>query len=100
MRNEVLPKKARFRLCENAWFPWQPYMVLKNGDRPTNSTISRVLPIGQISNFEFCCTPQEEKLGYYFQSGTCLGALETHDLFSFLWSMLCKWPVINVTLLT
>ena len=22
--------------------------------------------------------PQEEKLGYYFQSGTCLGALETH----------------------
>ena len=33
---------------------------------------------GQISNFEFCCTPQEEKVGYYFQSGTCLGASETH----------------------
>ena len=46
-----------------------------------------------------CCTPQEEKLGYYFQLGTCLGALETHVLLSFLWSAFCKWPVINVTLL-
>ena len=27
-------------------------------------------------------------------------ALETHDLLSFLWSVVCKWPVINVTLLT
>ena len=41
--------------------------------------------------------PQEEKNGYYFQSGTCLGALETHVLLSFLWSIFCKWPVINVT---
>ena len=47
-----------------------------------------------------CCTPQEEKLGYYFQFGTCLGALKTHVLLSFLWSAFCKWPVINVTLLT
>ena len=38
--------------------------------------------------------------GYYFQLGTCLGALETHVLLSFLWSAFCKWPVINVTLLT
>ena len=30
--------------------------------------------------------PQEETHGYYFQSGT--------------WSVVCKWPVINVTLLT
>ena len=52
---------------------------------------------GQISNFEFCCTPQEEKVGYYFQSGTCLGASETHVLLSFLWSAFCKWPVITVT---
>ena len=44
--------------------------------------------------------PQEENLGYYFQSGTCLGALENHVLLSFLWSMFCKWPVINITLLT
>ena len=44
--------------------------------------------------------PQEEKLGYYFQLGTCLGALETHVLLSLLWSGFCKWPVINVTLLT
>ena len=41
--------------------------------------------------------PQKEKVGYYFQSGTCLGALETHVLLSFLWSTFCKWPVINVT---
>ena len=27
-------------------------------------------------------------------------ALETHDLIRFLRSVLCKWPVINVTLLT
>ena len=27
-------------------------------------------------------------------------ALETHDLLRFLWSVVCKWPVINVTLLT
>ena len=41
--------------------------------------------------------PQEEKVGYYFQSGTCLGALETHVLLSCLWSIFCKWPVITVT---
>ena len=41
--------------------------------------------------------PQEEKVGYYFQSRTCLGALETHVLLSFLWSIFCKWHVINVT---
>ena len=27
-------------------------------------------------------------------------ALETHDLLRFLWSVVCKWPVINVTVLT
>ena len=26
--------------------------------------------------------------------------LETHDLLRFHWSVVCKWPVINVTLLT
>ena len=44
--------------------------------------------------------PQEEKLGYYFQSETCPGALETHIFLSFLWSVVCKRPVINVTLIT
>ena len=44
--------------------------------------------------------PQEETLGYYFQSGTCRVALETQDLLRFLWSVICKWPVINVTPLT
>ena len=43
--------------------------------------------------------PQEETLGYYFQSGTCLVALETHDLLNFLRSVVCKWHVINITLL-
>ena len=51
-------------------------------------------------NLRICCTPQEEKLGYYFQPGACLGALETHVLQSFLWSVYCEWPVNNVTLLT
>ena len=27
-------------------------------------------------------------------------ALENYDLLRFLWSVVCKWPVINVTLLT
>ena len=27
-------------------------------------------------------------------------ALETHNLLSFLWSVACEWPVINVTPLT
>ena len=43
--------------------------------------------------------PQEEKLIYYFQSGTCLGAIETHVLVSFLWFVFCKRTVINVTLI-
>ena len=53
-----------------------------------------------MSYFASLLHPQEEKLGYYFQLGTCLGALETHVLLSFLWSAFCKWPVINVTPLT
>ena len=41
--------------------------------------------------------PPGEKVGYYFQSGTCLGASETHVLLRFLWSIFYKWPVITVT---
>ena len=44
--------------------------------------------------------PQEEKLGYYFQSETCPGALETHAFLRFHRSVVCKRPVINVTLMT
>ena len=44
--------------------------------------------------------PQEEKLGYYFQSGACIGVFETLVLLCFLRSFPCKWPVINVTILT
>ena len=43
---------------------------------------------------------QEEKLGYFFQLVTYLGTIETHVLLRFLWSIFCKWPLINVTLLT
>ena len=43
--------------------------------------------------------PQEENLGYYFQSETCVGVLEIQVLLSFLRSVVCKWPVIDVTLL-
>ena len=43
--------------------------------------------------------PQEEKLGNYFQLGTCLGAIETHVLVSFLWLVFCKGTVLNVTLI-
>ena len=53
-----------------------------------------------VGYFASLLNPQEEKHGYYFQLGTCLGALETHVLLSFLWSAFCKWPVTNVTLLT
>ena len=42
---------------------------------------------------------QEEKPGYYFQPGTCLRAIETHVLVSFLWLVFCKGTVINVTLI-
>ena len=49
-----------------------------------------------IGYFASLLHPQEEKVGYYFQSGTCLEALETHVLLSFLRSIFCKWPVINV----
>ena len=43
--------------------------------------------------------PQEKNHDYYFQSGTSLGVLNIQVLLSFLWSVVCKWPVINVTLL-
>ena len=43
---------------------------------------------------------QEEKLGYCFQFGACLGVFETHVLLFFFGHFFCKWPVINVTLLT
>ena len=67
---------------------------------PSSSPIGLGAKLIYMGYFRVCCTPQEEKLGYYFQLGTCLGALETHVLLSFLWSAFCKWPVINVTLLT
>ena len=67
---------------------------------PDHAHLLFVWSRGQISNFKFCCITKEEKPGYYFQSGTCLGTIETHGLLCFLWSIFCKWPVTNVTLLT
>ena len=43
--------------------------------------------------------PQEDKLGYYCQPGTCLGAIKTHVLVSFLWLVFCRGTVVNVTLI-
>ena len=36
----------------------------------------------------------------FFQSETCLGSLDTLVLLSFQRSIFCKWPIINVILLT
>ena len=44
--------------------------------------------------------PQEEKIGYYFQSETCPGTLETHVFSKFSLSVVCKMTVINDTLIT
>ena len=62
-----------------------------------NKNISVGAKLGYMGYFASLLHPQEEKVGYYFQSGTCLGALETHVLLSFLRSIICKWPVITVT---
>ena len=43
--------------------------------------------------------PQEENLGLYFQSGTCLGYLKPMFYYVSL-VIFCNWPVTNVTLLT
>ena len=58
------------------------------------------MTLENIYKNESCSPTQEENLGYYFQSETCPGALETHIFRSFLWSVVCKRPVINVTLIT
>ena len=44
-----------------------------------------------------CCTLREGKFGCYHELGTCLGGLEFHVVLSNLWSVFCKWVVINVT---
>ena len=49
---------------------------------------------------ESCSPTLGRKLGYYFQSETCPRALEIYVFLSFLWSVVCKRPVINVTLIT
>ena len=44
-----------------------------------------------------CCIPGKENFGCYHVLGACLGGLETHVVLSNLWSVFCKWAVINVT---
>ena len=39
MQDKVL-KMNLSGLCENAWFPWQSIMLIKNGDVPTKLLIS------------------------------------------------------------
>ena len=70
---------------------------IKNSGKQVSKNTSVGAKLRYMGYFVSLLHPQEEKVGYYFQSGTCLGALETHVLLSFLWSIFCKWPVINVT---
>ena len=58
---------------------------------------------GQAEIYGLFCefvAPQEENFAYYYQSGNVFRTLEIHVLLSFLLSIFCKKPVINVTLLT
>ena len=45
MRTEVLLKHFGMGYVKMHGFHGNPYMILKDRDRPTNSIISRVLPI-------------------------------------------------------
>ena len=60
-------------------------------------TLRYIISVGVKSQILSSVAPPGKKVGYFFQSGTCLGASETHVLLSFLWSIICKWPVITVT---
>ena len=73
------------------WLSTQP--TVRARENPCYS-----IGIGVKSQVLSSVAPQEHKLGYYYQSGTNLGASETHA--SFLWSIFYKWPVINVPGLT
>ena len=44
--------------------------------------------------------PRKKSLVTIFSQRHVLGALETHVFLSFLWSVVCKRPVINDTLIT
>ena len=58
------------------------------------------MTLENIYKNESCSLTPGKKLGYYFQSETCPWALKTHVFLSFLWSVVCKRPVINVFLIT
>ena len=52
MRNEVHLKTVWYRLCENAWFPWQhPYMVFENGGGGVGVQIQSYLGFYAHSSF-------------------------------------------------
>ena len=48
--------------------------------RPLCSAELNRFSVGAKSQIKSSVAPQEENFGHYFQSGTCLGALETHVL--------------------
>ena len=48
---------------------------------------------------EPCSPATGRETWLFFQPGTCLGAIETRVLVSFLWLAFCKGTVINVTLI-
>ena len=69
----------------------------KKENTASNDRVSVGAKLRYMGYFASLLHPQVEKVGYYFQSGTCLRALESLVLLSFLWLIFYKWPVINVT---
>ena len=46
------------------------------------------------------CSPTTGRNTWILFSVKDKSALETYNMLSFLWSVVCKWPVTNVALLT
>ena len=98
-------KKLLFLIC---CFRFQAWMLIFRRSKCVNGDLFKWFK-SQTEIYGLFCefiaprllpNPREEKFGCYFESGTCLGGLETHVLLSYLWSFFCMWLVINVTLVT
>ena len=58
------------------------------------------MTLENIYKNESCSPTPGRKAWLLFQTETCPWALETHVFLSFLWSVVCKWHVIKVILIT
>ena len=58
------------------------------------------MTLENIYKNESCSPTPERKSWLLFSVRDSHGALETHVFLSFLWSVICKRPVFNVTLVT